>query len=177
MTQLSRRSLIKGLTAIFAVVTAGPVFIESTAALTKVPRVPSIMEIVEMSIKKALEQTVVKQNDYETRKEISTALVAAVRPFQNSSQIYDFQVVCDSSNNRNAIFEADLSGIHVDVYVKPVESIDFFLFSSVITEEKAYHAIGGVSNGPLLPASDRDDGLRYDGSLNTLIKTPSPLLG
>ena len=62
-------------------------------------------------------------NDSQTRKEIKTSIEGLLLELVGQRAIYDYVVVCDSTNNTPA--RIDRSELHVDIAIEPVKAVEF----------------------------------------------------
>jgi len=62
-------------------------------------------------------------NDSQTRKEIKTSIEGLLLELVGQRAIYDYVVVCDSTNNTPA--RIDQSELYVDIAIEPVKAVEF----------------------------------------------------
>jgi phage tail sheath protein FI len=62
-------------------------------------------------------------NDSQTRKEIKTSIEGLLLELVGQRAIYDYVVVCDSTNNTPS--RIDQSELYVDIAIEPVKAVEF----------------------------------------------------
>jgi phage tail sheath protein FI len=84
---------------------------------------------------KFLESFVFEFNDEFTRSTITFNLNTFLEDIKNKRGLYDYKVVCDSSNNTPDVIDRD--ELMVDIYLQPVRVIEKILLRVVITRTGA----------------------------------------
>ena len=90
---------------------------------------------IETNIMKFLESFVFEFNDEFTRSTITFNLNTFLEDIKNKRGLYDYKVVCDSSNNTPDVIDRD--ELMVDIYLQPVRVIEKILLRVVITRTGA----------------------------------------
>lgn len=85
--------------------------------------------ILEKAISKASKSTLFEFNDNFTRSQFRNLVEPFLRDVQGKRGIYDFRVVCDSTNNTAEV--VDRNEFIADIYVKPARSINFIQLNFV----------------------------------------------
>jgi phage tail sheath protein FI len=62
-------------------------------------------------------------NDAQTRREIKASVESLMLELVGQRALYDFVVVCDSTNNTAA--RIDRSELYVDIAIEPVKAVEF----------------------------------------------------
>jgi phage tail sheath protein FI len=104
------------------------------SALTRV-NVRRLLIVVEKSVAAALRYTLFELNNEFTRLQVTQMINQFMRGIQARNGVYDFKVVCDSSNNTPDII--DQQQMNVDIYLKPQQSAEFIKLQTVITRTSA----------------------------------------
>ena len=79
--------------------------------------------VLEKAIAKAAKYTLFEFNDAFTRVQFKNLVEPFLRDVQGRRGIYDFRVVCDSTNNTAEVI--DRNEFVGDIYIKPARSINF----------------------------------------------------
>ena len=85
--------------------------------------------VLEKTISRAAKSTLFEFNDEFTRAQFTNLVEPFLRDVQGRRGIYDFKVVCDSTNNTQQI--VDNNQFVGDIYVKPARSINFIQLNFV----------------------------------------------
>lgn len=85
--------------------------------------------VLEKSIAKAARSTMFEFNDEFTRAQFVNLVEPFLREVQGRRGIYDFRVVCDSTNNTPEVI--DRNEFVGDIYIKPARSINFIQLNFV----------------------------------------------
>lgn len=85
--------------------------------------------VLEKAIARAAEYTLFEFNDAFTRAQFKNLVVPYLRDIKGRRGIYDFQVVCDETNNTPEII--DRNEFVGDIYIKPARSINFITLNFV----------------------------------------------
>jgi len=87
--------------------------------------------VLEKSIAKAAKYQLFEFNDEFTRMRFVQMVEPFLRDVQGRRGIYDFQVVCDTSNNTGQVI--DNNQFVGDIYIKPAKSINFITLNFIAT--------------------------------------------
>lgn len=103
--------------------------------------------VLEKAISTAAKFQLFEFNDSFTRANFRSAVEPFLRQVQGRRGIYDFQVICDESNNTAGV--VDSSQFVASIFVKPARSINFITLTFVASRsgvdfEEVYGAPGGV---------------------------------
>ena len=85
--------------------------------------------VLEKSIAKAAEFSLFEFNDEFTRAQFVALVTPFLRDVQGRRGIYDFRVVCDTTNNTSQVI--DSNQFVGDIYIKPARSINFIQLNFV----------------------------------------------
>jgi hypothetical protein len=85
--------------------------------------------VLEKAIAKAAQYSLFEFNDDFTRAQFVALVTPFLREVQGRRGIYDFRVVCDSTNNTG--FVIDSNQFVGDIYIKPARSINFIQLNFV----------------------------------------------
>ena len=85
--------------------------------------------VLEKTIAKASQYSLFEFNDAFTQAQFVSLVTPFLRDVQGRRGIYDFQVVCDSTNNTPAVVDANQ--FVGDIYIKPARSINFIQLNFV----------------------------------------------
>ena len=86
---------------------------------------------LEQVITKAAKDKLFEFNDSLTRTDFVNIVEPFLRDVQAKRGIYDFVVICDTSNNTGAVIDAN--EFVADIYIKPARSINFIGLTFVAT--------------------------------------------
>ena len=86
---------------------------------------------VEEALKGAAEQQLFELNDDATRANFVNIVTPYLRDVKSNGGIFDFRVICDSSNNTPDV--VDNNEFRADIFLKPTRSINFITLSFVAT--------------------------------------------
>jgi len=103
--------------------------------------------VLEKAISTAAKFQLFEFNDSFTRANFRAAIEPFLRQVQGRRGIYDFQVICDETNNTAGVVDA--SQFVASIFVKPARSINFITLTFVASRsgvdfEEVYGAPGGV---------------------------------
>jgi phage tail sheath protein FI len=86
-------------------------------------------------------------NDAQTRKEIKSAAESLLLELVGQRALYDFIVVCDTSNNTPA--RIDRSELYLDIAIEPVKAVEFIYIPLRLLNTGAIAAgnLGSLSKG------------------------------
>lgn len=90
---------------------------------------------VEQALKKAAQAQLFELNDEITRANFINIVDPYLRDVQAKRGVYDYRVVCDSSNNTPDII--DNNEFRADIYLKPAKSINYITLTFVATRTGA----------------------------------------
>ena len=90
-----------------------------------------LLIVIEPAIKEFLEDYLFEINDRATRAEIETKISGYLENIKGRRGVFDYDVVCDESNNTGTII--DNNQLVVDVFIKPVRAIEEIPLRIVIT--------------------------------------------
>jgi hypothetical protein len=79
--------------------------------------------VLEKTIARAAQESLFEQNDEFTRSQFITTVTPFLREVQGRQGIIDYRVVCDATNNTQAVI--DLNQFVGDIYIKPSRSINY----------------------------------------------------
>lgn len=102
----------------------------SASALDRI-NVRRLLIVLEKAISIFLENTVFEPNDVFTRGKVTDGITDYLTNVKARRGLYDFQVVCDTSNNTPSVIDAN--GLEVDVYLKPVKAGEFINLNMILT--------------------------------------------
>jgi len=85
--------------------------------------------VLEKSISIAAQSYLFEFNDEFTRTQFVQLVTPFLKDVQGRRGIYDFKVVCDSTNNSQAVI--DSNRFVGDIYIKPARSINFIQLNFV----------------------------------------------
>ena len=87
--------------------------------------------VLEKAISTAAKFQLFEFNDAFTRAQFRSLTEPFLRDVQGRRGIYDFRVVCDETNNTEAVIDAN--EFRADIFVKPAKSINFITLTFVAT--------------------------------------------
>ncbi len=87
--------------------------------------------VLEKAIAKASKYALFEFNDSFTRARFTQMVEPYLRDVQGRRGIYDFNIVCDESNNTGYVI--DSNGFVGDIYIKPARSINFITLNFIAT--------------------------------------------
>ena len=93
-----------------------------TSALDRV-NVARLTVFLRTQLDKLAQPFIFEPNDELTRNEIKQAVESFLLEVQGQRGLYDFAVVCDSTNNTPS--RIDRNELHVDIAIEPVKSVEF----------------------------------------------------
>lgn len=94
---------------------------------------------IEPGIQLALDDFEFEVNNASTRAQVKTMIGSYLNDKKAEGGIYDFSVVCDTDNNTPE--DLDQHRLNVDIYIKPVMSIEYIQFNMIITRTGASFAV------------------------------------
>jgi phage tail sheath protein FI len=103
--------------------------------------------VLEKAISTAAKFQLFEFNDSFTRANFRAAIEPFLRTVQGRRGIYDFQVICDETNNTAGVVDA--SQFVASIFVKPARAINFITLTFVASRsgvdfEEVYGAPGGT---------------------------------
>jgi len=90
-----------------------------------------LLIVIEPAIKEALQYFIMDLNTTGTQAIVKSIIDSYMNSIKSRKGVYDFYTVCDSSNNTAE--DIDNHQLNVDLYIKPVLSVEFIRFSVIIT--------------------------------------------
>ena len=98
--------------------------------------------VLEKSIAIAAKYSLFEFNDEFTRAQFRNMVEPFLRDIQSRRGIFDFKVVCDTSNNTPEVI--DRNEFIADIYVKPARSINYIFLNFVATRTGvSFEEVGG----------------------------------
>lgn len=85
--------------------------------------------VLRKTISKAAQYSLFEFNDEFTRSQFKNMVIPFLRDVKGRRGIYDFQVICDKTNNPGSVI--DRNEFVADIYVKPARSINFIKLNFV----------------------------------------------
>lgn len=101
-----------------------------TTALDRI-NVRRALIYISVNIERALNDFLFENNTPQTRLRVSSLIEEFLVGVRAADGLTDFDVVCDESNNPPSVIDANQ--LNVDIYVQPVQTIEFIQFTTVIT--------------------------------------------
>jgi len=95
--------------------------------------------VIEPAIARTLEDFLFELNDSATRSQVSSIINDYMTVVQARRGVYQFDVVCDDTNNPPAVI--DQYQMNVDLYIQPVQAVEYIPFRLVITRTGSSLAI------------------------------------
>jgi hypothetical protein len=86
---------------------------------------------VEQALGSTANATLFENNTEQTRSNFINIVEPYLRDIQAKGGVYDFRVICDTSNNKDAVI--DNNEFRADIYLKPVKSINYVTLTFVAT--------------------------------------------
>jgi hypothetical protein len=86
---------------------------------------------LEKATKKLLKYYVFEPNTFTTRTRLVNALAPIFDQAKNSDGLYDYRIICDTSNNTPAVI--DNNQLNVAIYIQPVRTAEFILCDFIAT--------------------------------------------
>lgn len=86
---------------------------------------------VEQALGSTANATLFENNTEQTRSNFINIVEPYLRDIQSKGGIYDYRVICDASNNTDAVI--DNNEFRADIYLKPVKSINYVTLTFVAT--------------------------------------------
>jgi len=86
---------------------------------------------VEQALGSTANATLFENNTEQTRSNFINIVEPYLRDIQAKGGVYDFRVICDTSNNTDAVI--DNNEFRADIYLKPVKSINYVTLTFVAT--------------------------------------------
>ncbi len=102
-----------------------------------------LLNEIKPAITNTLEQILFELNDDMTRSIVEIAISEYLRTIKSRKGLYDYYVVCNNTNNMPA--DIDNHILNVDVYLKPMHSIEYINFTTILTNTGIEFSV--VSNG------------------------------
>jgi hypothetical protein len=96
---------------------------------------------LEESIEKTAQYTLFELNDEFTRTQFRNAVEPFLKDIKGRRGVYDFKVVCDSTNNTAGTIETN--NFVADLYVKPNYSVNFITLNFIATRQSASFSTSG----------------------------------
>jgi hypothetical protein len=98
--------------------------------------------VIEKAVSTAAKYQLFEFNDAFTRAQFSSLLTPFLRGVQGRRGIYDFQVICNSSNNTGEVI--DRNEFVADIFIKPAKAINFIQLNFIATRSGVdFSEIGG----------------------------------
>jgi len=98
--------------------------------------------IIEKAVATAAKFQLFEFNDAFTRAQFSSMLTPFLRDVKGRRGIYDFKVICNSSNNTGEVI--DRNEFVADIFIKPAKAINFIQLNFIATRSGvAFEEIGG----------------------------------
>jgi phage tail sheath protein FI len=95
--------------------------------------------VIEPAIAKTLEDFLFEINDAATRAQVTSVITDYMTIVKARRGVYAFDIVCDDTNNPPAVI--DQYQMIVDLYIQPIQSIEYIPFRLVITRTGSALAI------------------------------------
>lgn len=86
---------------------------------------------IQNNIEVSLNQFVFENNTTQTRLRVYSLLDEFLAGVKAQDGVYDYEVVCDDTNNPSSVIDANQ--LNVDVYIQPVKTIEYIKFTTVVT--------------------------------------------
>ena len=98
--------------------------------------------VLEKAIAIAAKYQLFEFNDAFTRAQFSSLLTPFLRDVQGRRGIYDFKVICNTSNNTPEVI--DRNEFVADIFIKPAKAINFIQLNFIATRTGvSFEEIGG----------------------------------
>jgi len=98
--------------------------------------------VIEKAIAIAAKYQLFEFNDSFTRAQFTSLLTPFLRDVQGRRGIYDFKVICNTSNNTSQVIDAN--EFVADIFIKPAKSINFIQLNFIATRTGvSFDEIGG----------------------------------
>jgi len=98
--------------------------------------------VLEKAIAIAAKYQLFEFNDSFTRAQFTSLLTPFLRDVQGRRGIYDFKVICNTSNNTTQVIDAN--EFKADIFIKPAKSINFIQLNFIATRTGvSFDEIGG----------------------------------
>jgi len=98
--------------------------------------------VIEKAIAIAAKFQLFEFNDSFTRAQFTSLLTPFLRDVQGRRGIYDFKVICNTSNNTTQVIDAN--EFVADIFIKPAKSINFIQLNFIATRTGvSFDEIGG----------------------------------
>jgi hypothetical protein len=94
-----------------------------------------LLILIEPALKEFAEDYLFEFNDSPTRSEISVKIDSYMSGIKGRRGVYDYQVICDTSNNTPDVI--DNNQLYIDVFIKPNKSIEDIPLRIIITSTGA----------------------------------------
>ena len=91
-----------------------------------------LLNEVKPAITTMLEQVLFELNEIRTRKMVQISITDYLRSVKSRNGLVDFHVVSDDTNN--SAYDMDNHILNVDVYLKPMHSIEYINFTTILTD-------------------------------------------
>ena len=104
------------------------------SALARV-NVRRLMIVIEKSVARALNAVAFENNNSFTQRQVTELIDTFMRRIKARQGVYEYKVVCDSTNNSPAVIDAN--EMHVDIYVQPQRAAEFIQLQTIITRTGA----------------------------------------
>jgi phage tail sheath protein FI len=86
---------------------------------------------VQQALSSTANATLFENNNEQTRSNFINIVEPYLRDIQAKGGVYDFRVICDTTNNTDAVI--DNNEFRADIYLKPVKSINYVTLTFVAT--------------------------------------------
>lgn len=104
------------------------------SALSRV-NVRRLLIVVEKSVAKAMYSLAFELNNIFTRAQASAMVDGFMRQIKAKNGVYDYRIVCDTTNNPPEIIDANQ--MNIDIYLQPQKAAEFIQLQAVITRTGA----------------------------------------
>ena len=90
-----------------------------------------LLVVIEPAIAYALEDFIFELNTASTRAIVTAMISSYMENIKARNGVYDYLVVCDDTNNTAE--DIDNYKMNVDLFIKPVKSVEYIPFTVIIT--------------------------------------------
>ena len=90
-----------------------------------------LLIVIQPAIATVLSSFVFEFNNEDTRQQLTTLVTEYMNDIQARRGVYDFRVVCDTTNNTSAVI--DRNELKFDLFIKPTKVAEFIDFTTILT--------------------------------------------
>jgi phage tail sheath protein FI len=105
--------------------------LQAKASATDRVNARRLLIAIESSVSKSIIYSNFEMNNEFTRLQVTQMVDSFMRRIKASNGVYDYRVVCDTTNNTDDVIDANQ--MNVDIYLQPQKAAEFIQLQTIIT--------------------------------------------